>query len=267
MSTKVHSDLDFQNAVRPTNIPTPLSSTDAANRQYVDDKFGALNWKDDVRCAPTGNVNIASPGATHDGVTISAGDTNKRMLLRNQTDPKENGLYDWNGAAVPLTRCDDANLGAELNNAVVFVTEGTTNAGTRWRQITTNPTLGTSNIVFNSDDVAVPQATETVSGKAEVATQAETDAGTSDITIVTPLKLASWTGKAKRGSVAFGDGTATQFDFTHNLGTRDINVQVYRNSTPWDSILCDISRPDANTVRLNFATAPASNAFRVVVIG
>ena len=35
----------------------------------------------------------------------------------------------------------------------------------------------------------VPQATETVAGKAELATQAETNTGTNDTTIVTPLKL------------------------------------------------------------------------------
>lgn len=36
---------------------------------------------------------------------------------------------------------------------------------------------------------AIPQATETVAGKGEVATQAETNAGVSDTTFVTPLKL------------------------------------------------------------------------------
>jgi len=35
----------------------------------------------------------------------------------------------------------------------------------------------------------IPQATESVAGKGEVATQAETDAGVSDTTFVTPLKL------------------------------------------------------------------------------
>lgn len=36
---------------------------------------------------------------------------------------------------------------------------------------------------------AIPQATETVAGKGEVATQAETNAGVSDVAFVTPLKL------------------------------------------------------------------------------
>jgi sirohydrochlorin ferrochelatase len=42
---------------------------------------------------------------------------------------------------------------------------------------------------------SVPDATETVKGIARLATQAETDAGTNDATIVTPLKLANWSGR------------------------------------------------------------------------
>lgn len=168
MSTKVQSDLDLQGVAKIINAPTPTSSTDLVNRQYVDDKFGGLNWKDDVRVAPTGNVNIASPGATHDGVTLLVGDDNKRMLLMFQTDPKENGIYDWNGAAVPMTRSDDANLGKELINATISVSEGSTNGSTRWRQTASAITIGSTDITFQSDNATVPQATETISGKAEI---------------------------------------------------------------------------------------------------
>lgn len=45
------------------------------------------------------------------------------------------------------------------------------------------------------------QATETVAGIAEIATQAETDTGTDDTRIVTPLKLKNWTGLAGIGSI------------------------------------------------------------------
>jgi hypothetical protein len=32
-------------------------------------------------------------------------------------------------------------------------------------------------------------------------------------------------------------------------------------------VTCDVSLPTTNTARLNFAAAPASNAYRVVVMG
>jgi hypothetical protein len=62
-----------------------------------------------------------------------------------------------------------------------------------------------------------------------------------------------------------GDGSATQFDLTHNFGSRDVHVTIYRNAAPWDDVLCDIERPDTNTVRLRFATAPGVNAFRATI--
>ena len=54
---------------------------------------------------------------------------------------------------------------------------------------------------------------------------------------------------------------------THNFNTRDVKVEVYRNSTPWDTVDCDIERPTVNTVDVRFATAPAAGAFRIVVEG
>lgn len=58
-----------------------------------------------------------------------------------------------------------------------------------------------------TSDLAV-QATESVAGIAEIATQAETDAGTDDMRIVTPLKLATYAGSQSIKRVTVAD-TAT----------------------------------------------------------
>ncbi|HEX2578676.1 MAG TPA: hypothetical protein VHK88_20195 [Aquihabitans sp.] len=57
-----------------------------------------------------------------------------------------------------------------------------------------------------------------------------------------------------------GGGTAVVI--THNLGTRDVGVDIWRNSTPWDTVLPDMERTSTNTVTFRFATAPAAAAFR-----
>jgi hypothetical protein len=44
-------------------------------------------------------------------------------------------------------------------------------------------------------------------------------------------------------------------------------VQVYQASGNYEQVTCDVSLPTTNTARLNFAAAPASNAYRVVVMG
>lgn len=64
----------------------------------------------------------------------------------------------------------------------------------------------------------------------------------------------------------FGDGTSISYLITHNLGTRDVKVAVYRNSTPWDEVICDVAHTSTNTVTLSgFTIPPSSNQFRVVV--
>lgn len=70
----------------------------------------------------------------------------------------------------------------------------------------------------------------------------------------------------KKATANVGNNSATSFAVTHNLGTRDIQVQVYDNAT-YDTVEVDVVRTDANTVTVSFATAPANNAYRVVVIG
>ena len=53
----------------------------------------------------------------------------------------------------------------------------------------------------------------------------------------------------------------------HNFATSDVVVQVYQASGNYEQVTCDVSLPTTNTARLNFAAAPASNAYRVVVMG
>ncbi len=62
-------------------------------------------------------------------------------------------------------------------------------------------------------------------------------------------------------------GVATTFDITHNLATRDVVVQVYRTTSPWDRVMTDVEMLSPTQVRLRFASAPANNEYRVVVTG
>ena len=70
----------------------------------------------------------------------------------------------------------------------------------------------------------------------------------------------------KKAAANVGNGVNTSFAISHNLGTRDVQVQVYDNST-FDTVEVDVVRTDTNTVTVSFTTAPTSNAYRVVVIG
>ena len=73
-------------------------------------------------------------------------------------------------------------------------------------------------------------------------------------------------GFTKKVSANVGNGTNTSFAITHNLGTRDVVVNVYDNSA-YDTVEVDVVRTDTNTVTVTFASAPATDAYRVVIVG
>jgi hypothetical protein len=262
MAKRVLVDFDMTGN-RVTNLGNPQDAQDAATKAYVDSLVEGLNWKDNVRVATVSNINLSAPGTTIDGVSLSIGD---RVLVKNQSNARENGIYIYNGPSTPMTRAPDANTADELENAVVVVDEGT-QAGTTWRQTSVNFTLGTDDVNWTSFGTAAPPANESTAGVLRVATQAEVDAGTIDNAAVTPLKLANWAGRIRKYTTTIGDGSSTIFTITHGFDTRDVIVGVYQNTGNYDDIICDVERPNANSVVLRFGVAPAANSIKVVVIG
>jgi hypothetical protein len=63
-----------------------------------------------------------------------------------------------------------------------------------------------------------------------------------------------------------GDNSATSFAITHNRTTTDVMVEVYDASTN-DTVIANVTRNSTSQVTVSFASAPATNAYKVVVIG
>ena len=106
-----------------------------------------------VRLVAATNVDVATGGIVDiDGVTPSDGD---RVLLTNQTDATENGVYEVNAAGA-WVRAADADESTELvKNAFYPVTAGVTYAGSGWVITNTGTILvGTNPIYFVRDDEA-----------------------------------------------------------------------------------------------------------------
>lgn len=261
MSIEVLQDLDFTGGAKIINLPDAVSDQQPVTLAQLKSQVEGLNWKDSVRVSTQANINLASPGATIDGVTMA---TNDRFVARAQTAGAENGIYIWNGAATPATRSLDMDTAAEVEQAVVVVEEGTS-AGSTYRQTAVNVTLGTTSLAWTTFGTAAGSASETSSGIAEIATQAETDAGTDDSRFITALKLATSPFASKKFNTDIGDGSATSYVVTHNLGTRDVIVQLRRNSGTYAEVIAQIERTSTNTCTIVFAAAPASNSIRVLV--
>lgn len=109
------------------------------------------------------------------------------------------------------------------------------------------------------------QATESVLGVVRLATQAEANAGTNDTAVITPLKLKTVLDNRVGGYAAnIGNGSSLSYAVTHSLNTVDVIVMIKDNTT-LEEVFADVVITDVNTVTVSFATAPASNAYRVII--
>jgi hypothetical protein len=194
-----------------------------------------------------------------------------RILVKSQTNIWENGIYVIDSPTTPMVRALDANTYEELSQAVVTVEAGTSR-GISYRQNRSNggvldiPDNEDSEIVFEPFGTVAPVATETQSGTAEIATQAEVNAGTDDSRFITPLKLASYSLATKRLSTTIGDGSSTLYTVTHNFNTYDVNVTVYQSTGNRANVIVDIQRPSVNSIAISFASAPPVNAYTVSIL-
>lgn len=67
-----------------------------------------------------------------------------------------------------------------------------------------------------------------------------------------------------RYKTSIGDGSTTAIAVSHNLGTEDVIVQLFDNGTK-ETVYADVVRNSVNQVTVTFASAPASNAIRVLI--
>ena len=217
------------NSSRISNLTDPTQDQDAATKSYVDNVVNGLDVKESVQVATTANLastynngagtlTASSNGALSiDGVTVS---TNDRVLVKNQTDTKQNGIYvvtatgDGSNPFV-LTRSGDADAASEITGGTfTFVEQGTANSENGF--VFTHdgtPTLGTTAITVtqfsgagqitagaaltktgNQLDVAVDDSTIEVSSDAlQIKT---TYPGQASITTLGTITTGVWNGTA-----------------------------------------------------------------------
>jgi hypothetical protein len=130
------------NQINNLSMAGTPASTDAANVGYVQSLVSGLSWKQEVQAGTTGNITLSGL-QTIDGYTTIAGD---RILVKNQTTTSQNGIYI--AASGAWARSTDANTGALLDGAAVFITQGTTQSDTAWVQTDATITIGSSPVVW-----------------------------------------------------------------------------------------------------------------------
>lgn len=183
------------------------------------------------------NLELGSVGTPSDttadggGITLK-GASDKTILWENDTDS-------W-----------DFNQHVNIASGLAFKIAGTTtlNATTLGATVVNSSlaTLGTITTgVWTATDVAVAHG----GTGASTAAAARTNLGA-------PTKF----------TATIGDGSATAIAVTHSLGTDDVVCEVYDASSK-ETVIANVDRTSTNAVTFTFASAPASSAYKVVIVG
>ena len=257
-----------------------LSLTGTANEVNVDTSTGAVTvgLPDDVTVGGiltvTGNLVVNGTTTTVNSTTMTVDDPILTLggdAAPSSDDNKDRGVefryHTGSAAKVGYFGYDDSTgcfpyLPAATNTSEVFSgTQGTIsgrayNIGAN--AVLSGTTLG-STIVTSS---------LTAVGTIASGTWAATDVAVAHGGTGASTAAAARTnlGATTKVTATIGDGSATAIAVTHSLGTDDVLVEVYGASTK-ETVVCDVDRTSTNAVTLTFASAPASNAYKVVIVG
>ncbi len=192
----------------------PSANTDTVNKAYADGLESSTFWNN-TTVASTGDVDISTElenGDTIDGYNLVTGD---RVLLKNQTDATENGLYVAvaSGAA---SRATDADAASEIENRKCIPENGTAGANKMFFCTSSSITIGTTDIDF----VEVTTSGTTIAGEnylsqvGSVITANAVNLASSNITGSLPdgniSSAATW--NAKQNALTFGIANTNAVD-------------------------------------------------------
>ena len=219
------------------NLATPVNSTDAATKQYVDDVAQGLNVHDAAAAAtPATLASITSGTITYNNGTSGVGATlttsssyttidgvnvatiGTRILVKNEANAAHNGVYTYTGSTV-ITRATDYNTVPEVEAGdFIFVTGGTTYDNTGWVQTSTVATIGTDPIDFTQFSGAGTYSAGT--GLTLTGSTFSVNASQTQVTAVGTLGTLTVSGNANVGNL----GTAGLIVATGNVSGGNVNA-------------------------------------------
>jgi len=146
LKSDAFGNLTFNNNTSTiTGLCIPTRPSDAVTLSYVQGLIQGLDLKTGVTAASAGqNVDLTQPTPTVDGIALLAGN---RVLLKDQTNAVENGLYYVVTSGIPLARTSDLSNGSSAARAFVFVNQGTVNSNAGW---VCNSASGNDNVGVNA---------------------------------------------------------------------------------------------------------------------
>lgn len=237
-SSGLGTDFDA-NGNKITELGSPTSGTDAANKDYVDTQIAESE---------------AATALTFNG-------TSNEVTVDRSGNDVTIGLPDDVVIAGEVTAASGHILGNLQVDGDVNI-EGTLNAINR-----TEVNIDDNTIVLNTNFTGAPTTDAGITvNRGDESDVSITWDETNDLWTLTN-NGSNYHAIARKYAITIGDGLLTQFTLMHNLGTKDVTVQIFENNSSYAQVEADVEHTDANYVRINFATAPSSNEYRVVIVG
>ena len=250
-----------------TGLATPTASGQAAEYSWVigqvQSAAAGIASKYPVQVISTANITLSGL-QTIDGYTTLSGD---RVLVTGQTAGSANGVYNAGSGAWARTTIEGGSPGEIEAGALWLVVNGTTYGGTQWRCANTGSivvgTTSISIIQFSAGSVYAAGNGLSLTGT----TFAVNPVASGGILAVAGGVQVDTTIVARKFSSTIGDGSSTSIIVTHNLGTQDVMMQVKMTASPYSEVECDMAATSTTTSTFAFAVAPASGAYRAMIVG
>lgn len=172
-TNKTFADMIDMNSNRIINVGTPTSDSDAVNKSYADGLITGIDNKASVKIATTddldnntsisGSITYNATGGTSsrgqitatlnvsdlftvDSVNFSSSDDGTRIMLKDQTNGDQNGIWTMtiSGTSLTLDRASDFDSDSEVTSgAYTYVEQGIQHSSSGWRLLTADPiTIG-----------------------------------------------------------------------------------------------------------------------------
>lgn len=264
-SKKFLVDIDLSSN-RIENLGAPVSKSDAVSKQYVDQLVSsgiqhqnpAISiGENEPPGTPTGPDRfVVGPAATgawagHDN-EIAEWDVEEGVwvftpLAEGQTlwIEESDARYTWTGTAwVRIETLSDLQAG-----------DGLTKTGN---------TLDVD--LADGGGLAVEGGQLRIADEGVGTEQIEPEAITAAL-LASDIPVSTFTGAIRRHAESVGDATNKAFTIGHGFSTRDVIVQVFRNTTPYDQVEATVEHTSTTEVTVSFEVIPTTNQYRVVVLG
>ncbi len=235
-----------------TNNTITISGEDASTSNKGIASFADADFTVTTGAVTIKNVNLGTQ-TTGNYIATIAGTANEIEVTGSGSETAAVTI----GLPSDVTITNNLNVGGDLNVTGSINTVNSTQVNITDNKINLNSDMPEENSPSLDAGIVVHRGTE---ADAELLWDEDTDRWQ------VGLVSGNYHDIARKYVTTVGDGTALTYTVTHNLGTREVSVQVYDAAT-YDTVETDVTRGSTSQVTIGFTAAPAAGAYKVVVVG